>query len=50
MPGFIAFLRSGARDKAPEGKEWIHEIKTDGYRAQVHISLRQSHGLFALRL
>src|SRR4051794_27950228 len=37
MPGFIEFCDPAARDKAPEGKEWLYEIKTDGYRAQVHI-------------
>ena len=25
------------RDKAPEGEEWIHEIKFDGYRTQAHL-------------
>ena len=25
------------KEKAPEGPNWIYEIKTDGYRAQVHI-------------
>ena len=24
-------------DKAPEGHEWVHEIKFDGYRLQVHL-------------
>jgi bifunctional non-homologous end joining protein LigD len=37
MPGFIEFCDPASRDKAPEGKEWLYEIKTDGYRAQVHI-------------
>jgi bifunctional non-homologous end joining protein LigD len=25
------------REQAPEGSEWLHEIKIDGYRAQLHI-------------
>ena len=25
------------RDRPPSGGNWIHEIKADGYRAQVHV-------------
>ena len=25
------------RDRAPDGPGWLHEIKIDGYRAQVHV-------------
>lgn len=25
------------QDKPPAGAEWIHEIKWDGYRVQVHL-------------
>jgi len=38
MPaGFIEPCDPSSADKAPEGPQWIYEIKTDGYRAQVHI-------------
>jgi ATP-dependent DNA ligase len=36
-PGFIEFCHPTLREKAPAGREWLHEIKIDGYRAQVHI-------------
>jgi bifunctional non-homologous end joining protein LigD len=26
-----------AVDKVPSGSRWIHEIKFDGYRVQVHL-------------
>ena len=39
MPrGFIEPCDPSLREKAPEGPEWTYEIKTDGYRAQVHIN------------
>src|SRR5437868_7412516 len=37
MPGFIEPCDPTLREKAPEGPVWVYEIKTDGYRAQVHI-------------
>jgi bifunctional non-homologous end joining protein LigD len=38
MPaGFIEPCDPSSADKAPVGPQWIYEIKTDGYRAQVHI-------------
>jgi bifunctional non-homologous end joining protein LigD len=36
-PGFIEPCDPTLRDLAPAGPEWGHEIKTDGYRAQLHI-------------
>jgi bifunctional non-homologous end joining protein LigD len=36
-PGFIEFCDPMLADKAPSGTEWIHEIKSDGYRAQAHL-------------
>src|SRR5437588_8053734 len=36
-PGFVPFCDPTLREQAPSGSEWVHEIKTDGYRAQVHI-------------
>ena len=36
-PGFIAPCDPTLRERAPEGSYWLHEIKIDGYRAQLHI-------------
>jgi bifunctional non-homologous end joining protein LigD len=37
MPGFIDPCDPTLHERAPIGSEWVYEIKTDGYRAQVHI-------------
>ncbi|WFU77019.1 non-homologous end-joining DNA ligase [Bradyrhizobium sp. CB2312] len=37
MPGFIKPQLATLKMKAPTGGDWIHEIKYDGYRAQVHV-------------
>jgi bifunctional non-homologous end joining protein LigD len=36
-PGFIEPALASSVDKVPGGARWIHEIKFDGYRVQVHI-------------
>jgi ATP-dependent DNA ligase len=36
-PGFIASALATSISKVPSGARWIHEVKFDGYRAQVHI-------------
>jgi bifunctional non-homologous end joining protein LigD len=36
-PGFIAPALATSIIKVPSGERWIHEIKFDGYRVQVHI-------------
>ena len=36
-PGFIAPCDPTLRACAPLGSDWLHEIKIDGYRAQLHI-------------
>jgi bifunctional non-homologous end joining protein LigD len=36
-PGFIEPELATSIDKVPSGKRWIHEIKFDGYRVQVHL-------------
>lgn len=36
-PGFIEPALASSIDKVPGGSRWIHEIKFDGYRVQVHI-------------
>ena len=38
MPGFIKPQLATLKTKAPKGEQWIHEIKYDGYRVQVHIN------------
>ncbi|WP_369527174.1 non-homologous end-joining DNA ligase [Bradyrhizobium diazoefficiens] len=37
MPGFIKPQLATLKTKAPAGEDWIHEIKYDGYRIQLHI-------------
>jgi bifunctional non-homologous end joining protein LigD len=36
-PGFIEPALATTVDKVPRGDRWVHEIKFDGYRVQVHI-------------
>jgi bifunctional non-homologous end joining protein LigD len=36
-PGFIEPALAASIDKVPKGERWIHEIKFDGYRVQVHL-------------
>lgn len=36
MPGFIKPQLATLKAKAPKGEQWLHEIKYDGYRIQVH--------------
>jgi hypothetical protein len=36
-PGFIEPALATSMDKVPSGERWIHEIKFDGYRVQVHL-------------
>jgi bifunctional non-homologous end joining protein LigD len=37
FPGFVEPSHPTLREEAPSGHEWLHEIKSDGYRAQVHV-------------
>src|SRR6185437_8194790 len=37
MPGFIEPCDPVLRDKAPVGDSGLYEIKSDGYRAQLHV-------------
>jgi bifunctional non-homologous end joining protein LigD len=37
FPGFITPCDPTLREQAPEGADWLHEIKIDGYRAQLQI-------------
>jgi bifunctional non-homologous end joining protein LigD len=36
-PGFIEPALATSIEKVPNGERWIHEIKFDGYRVQVHL-------------
>src|SRR6195952_3943041 len=38
FPGFIEPSLATAVDKVPTGDRWIHEIRFDGYRVQLHIA------------
>jgi bifunctional non-homologous end joining protein LigD len=38
MPGFIKPQLATLKAKAPAGKQWLHEIKFDGYRVQIHLN------------
>jgi bifunctional non-homologous end joining protein LigD len=39
-PGFVEPALASAIGKVPSGERWIHEIKFDGYRVQLHISMK----------
>src|ERR1700677_1816614 len=38
FPGFIEPALATSIERVPEGQRWIHEIKFDGYRVQLHIA------------
>ncbi|MBB4264321.1 non-homologous end-joining DNA ligase [Bradyrhizobium sp. CIR3A] len=38
FPGFIEPALASSIEKVPSGERWIHEIKFDGYRVQVHLA------------
>ena len=38
MPGFIKPQLATLKSGAPKGDQWLHEIKYDGYRVQVHLN------------
>jgi bifunctional non-homologous end joining protein LigD len=37
FPGFVEPALATSIEKVPRGERWIHEIKFDGYRVQVHL-------------
>ena len=41
MPGFVEPCDPSLQERAPTSEGWVYEIKTDGYRAQVHIRNRR---------
>ncbi len=38
VPGFVQPALATSIGKVPSGDRWIHEIKFDGYRVQVHLA------------
>jgi bifunctional non-homologous end joining protein LigD len=38
LPGFVQPALATSIGKVPSGSRWIHEIKFDGYRVQVHLA------------
>ncbi len=38
FPGFIEPALASSVDRVPSGARWIHEIKFDGYRVQLHLA------------
>ena len=38
MPGFIKPQLATLKARAPSGDQWLHEVKFDGYRVQVHLN------------
>ena len=38
LPGFVEPALATSVEKVPSGSRWIHEIKFDGYRVQVHLA------------
>jgi bifunctional non-homologous end joining protein LigD len=38
FPGFVEPALASSIEKVPAGGRWIHEIKFDGYRVQVHLA------------
>ena len=38
FPGFVQPQLAGPGNKVPTGSEWIHELKLDGYRVQIHLA------------
>jgi bifunctional non-homologous end joining protein LigD len=38
MPGFIRPQLATLKTRAPKSAQWLHEIKYDGYRIQVHLN------------
>jgi bifunctional non-homologous end joining protein LigD len=40
MPGFLSPELASSVEKPPEGDDWLHELKLDGYRIQVHVDTK----------
>jgi bifunctional non-homologous end joining protein LigD len=46
MPGFIEPQLATLRSKAPNGQQWLHEIKLDGYRVQINLNNKGKKKVF----
>jgi bifunctional non-homologous end joining protein LigD len=44
FPGFIAPQLAEEARSAPTGRNWVHELKLDGYRIQVHVQTNAHAG------
>ncbi|MGD0731888.1 MAG: DNA ligase D [Terracidiphilus sp.] len=44
FPGFIAPELALATSQPPDTDAWLHELKLDGYRIQIHVRDTRSHG------
>jgi bifunctional non-homologous end joining protein LigD len=42
LPGFISPELATSAAEPPEGDDWLHELKLDGYRIQIHIDSKGS--------
>jgi bifunctional non-homologous end joining protein LigD len=49
MPTYIEPLLATLRDRPPVGDNWLHEIKFDGYRFQIHVRYGQPPVLYTRR-
>ena len=38
FPGFVEPALASSIEKVPAGARWIHEVKFDGYRVQIHLA------------
>jgi bifunctional non-homologous end joining protein LigD len=45
FPGFVQPQLAQQAQKAPNGEEWIHELKLDGYRLQIHVQARSKRAV-----
>jgi bifunctional non-homologous end joining protein LigD len=43
FPGFVTPALASSIGKVPSGDRWIHEVKFDGYRVQLHIANEGIH-------
>jgi bifunctional non-homologous end joining protein LigD len=48
-PGFIEPELASSAEKVPAGRRWVHEIKFDGYRVQLHIHNEDEPKVFTRR-
>ncbi|HEY3706642.1 MAG TPA: DNA ligase D [Terracidiphilus sp.] len=50
FPSFVAPQLAEEARSGPKGNEWVHEIKLDGYRTQLHIRAAEQGGPRKVRL